>query len=148
MGPIFRRYGLTVYFSACFDSPTLLANLSSDPLASEAQAWWRSKASEVYSLLPGFGGWLVKADSEGNGGPIVYNRTEADGANLLARAVAPYGGIVMWRAFVYANGQGISPGPTAPPFGRKRPMPLAVLSFVCSRFKARRPFESFVFVLA
>ena len=107
LGPIFRKYALTPYFSACFDSPTILSNVTSDPLAAEAQAWWGAKADEVVSLMPGFGGWLVKADSEGNGGPIAYNRTEADGANLLARAIAPHGGIIMWRAFVYANGGAI-----------------------------------------
>lgn len=68
-------------------------------------AWWAAKTKGIVALMPFFGGFLVKADSEGNQGPLGYNRTEADGANLLARALRPYGGIVMWRAFVYGNGK-------------------------------------------
>jgi len=103
IGPIFDKYGIDVYFSACFGSPTLLGNVTCDPLSDDAFDWWSKKVDEVYELMPNFGGFLVKADSEGNIGPQTYNRTEADGANMLARAVAPHGGIIMWRAFVYGN---------------------------------------------
>jgi alpha-glucuronidase len=86
-----------------FTSPALLGGLStSDPLNDSVKAWWKAKAKEIYSIVPDFGGFLVKASSEGQPGPQDYGRTHADGANVLADAVKPYGGIVMWRAFVYS----------------------------------------------
>jgi alpha-glucuronidase len=97
-----RPYGLRVYLSANFAAPKLLGGLSTaDPLDPAVAKWWRDKASEIYRLIPDFGGFLVKANSEGQPGPQDYGRTHADGANVLADAVAPHGGIVMWRAFVY-----------------------------------------------
>ena len=98
--PIFERWGMTPYLSVCYAAPTIFSNVTTDPLSPLAAKWWADKASEIYGQWRGFGGFLVKADSEGNAGPQSYNRTEADGANLLAKAVAPHGGIVMWRAFV------------------------------------------------
>ena len=103
LGPTMARYGVTPYISACFGAPTVMANLTSDPSSPVAQQWWADKADELWTKWPTFGGFLVKADSEGNIGPLRFNRTEADGANLLARAVARHDGIVMWRAFVYGN---------------------------------------------
>jgi len=101
---ILRPYGVKVYISAKFSSPTVIGGLkSSDPLNPEVIKWWQDKAKEIYSLIPDFGGFLVKANSEGQAGPQDYGRTHADGANLLADAVKPYGGIVMWRAFVYST---------------------------------------------
>jgi len=100
---IFRPYGVKVYLSVKFTSPALLGGLStSDPLNDSVKAWWKAKAKEIYTLIPDFGGFLVKASSEGQPGPQDYGRTHADGANTLADAVKPYGGIVMWRAFVYS----------------------------------------------
>jgi len=100
---IFRPYGVKVYLSVKFTSPALLGGLStSDPLNDSVKAWWKAKAKEIYSLVPDFGGFLVKASSEGQPGPQDYGRTHADGANVMADAVKPYGGIVMWRAFVYS----------------------------------------------
>jgi len=99
----FRPYGLKVYLSVNFASPMLLDSLSTaDPLRPEVRAWWRSKADEIYGLIPDFGGFLVKANSEGQPGPCDYGRTHAQGANMLAEALAPHGGLVMWRAFVYS----------------------------------------------
>lgn len=137
VGPILQRWGLTPYISACYAAPFIMANVSSDPANPQALAWWKRKVSEIKQLLPTFGGFVVKADSEGNQGPQAFNRTEADGANLhyyflrstlaeiylrracsgqsiesrntaaganlLARALRPEGGIVMWRAFVYGG---------------------------------------------
>ncbi len=98
----FRPYGIKVYLSARFSAPIELGGLeSADPLDPAVQAWWAGKADEVYALIPDFGGFLVKANSEGQPGPITYGRTHADGANMLAKALKPHGGIVMWRAFVY-----------------------------------------------
>lgn len=99
---VFRPYGIKVYLTARFSSPIELGGLkTADPLDAAVQQWWKDKAKEIYKLIPDFGGFLVKANSEGQPGPQNYNRTHADGANMLADAVAPYGGIVMWRAFVY-----------------------------------------------
>lgn len=99
---VFRPYGLKVYLSASFDSPKTLGGLpDADPLSGEVVAWWRGKVKEIYALIPDFGGFLVKANSEGQSGPQDYGRTHADGANMLADALKPYRGIVMWRAFVY-----------------------------------------------
>jgi alpha-glucuronidase len=98
----FRPYGVRVYLSIRFSAPMELGGLpTADPLDPTVAAWWRQKADEIYSLIPDFGGFLVKADSEGQPGPRTYRRTHADGANMLAAALAPHGGVVMWRAFVY-----------------------------------------------
>lgn len=102
LADIFRPYGLKVYLSVNFSSSKVLEGLSdSDPLNTEVQKWWKAKAKEIYSLIPDFGGFLVKANSEGQPGPQDYGRTHADGANMLADVLKPYKGIVMWRAFVY-----------------------------------------------
>ncbi len=99
---VFRPYGLRVYLSARFSAPIELGGLPrADPLDPEVAAWWRAKADEIYALIPDFGGFLVKANSEGQPGPLTYKRTHAHGANMLAAALAPRGGVVMWRAFVY-----------------------------------------------
>jgi alpha-glucuronidase len=99
----FRPYGIRVYLSARFSAPIELGGLqTADPLDPAVRAWWRDKADEIYAAIPDFGGFLVKANSEGQPGPQDYGRTHADGANMLAAAVAPHGGIVMWRAFVYS----------------------------------------------
>lgn len=99
---IMRPYGIKVYLSVNFSSPKVLDGLpGSDPLDPGVQQWWRNKAKEIYRLIPDFGGFLVKANSEGQPGPQDYGRTHADGANMLADALKPHGGIVMWRAFVY-----------------------------------------------
>ncbi len=99
---VFRPYGIRVYLSARFSAPIELSNLkTADPLDPAVKEWWREKANEIYKLIPDFGGFLVKANSEGQPGPRTYNRTHVDGANMLAAAVAPHDGIVMWRAFVY-----------------------------------------------
>jgi alpha-glucuronidase len=101
---VFRPYGIAVYLTARFSAPIEIGGLkNADPLDPEVAAWWRRKADEIYRLIPGFGGFLVKANSEGQPGPQDYSRTQADGANALADAVAPHGGIVMWRAFVYSH---------------------------------------------
>jgi alpha-glucuronidase len=98
-----RPYGLRVYLSANFAAPKLLGGLpTADPLDPAVARWWSDKASEIYALIPDFGGFLVKANSEGQPGPQDYGRTHADGANVLADALRPHGGVVMWRAFVYS----------------------------------------------
>ncbi|MFN3538067.1 MAG: alpha-glucuronidase family glycosyl hydrolase, partial [Brevundimonas sp.] len=102
---VFRPYGVRVYLSARFSAPVEIGGLdTADPLDPRVQAWWRAKADEIYALIPDFGGFLVKANSEGQPGPQDYGRNHADGANMLADAVAPHGGVVMWRAFVYDDG--------------------------------------------
>ncbi len=101
---VFRPYGIHVYLTARFSAPIEIGGLkTADPLDPEVQQWWKDKAAEIYSLIPDFGGFLVKANSEGQPGPQQYGRNHADGANLLADAVKPFGGVVMWRAFVYDN---------------------------------------------
>lgn len=103
LADIFRPYGLKVYLSINFSSPAVLGGLpTSDPLDKQVIAWWKQKAKEIYSLIPDFGGFLVKANSEGQPGPCDYGRTHAEGANMLADVLKPYRGIVMWRAFVYS----------------------------------------------
>jgi alpha-glucuronidase len=103
---VFRPYGLRVYLSARFSAPIEIGGLkTADPLDPAVRAWWRAKADEIYALIPDFGGFLIKANSEGQPGPQDYSRTHADGANMLADAVAPHGGIIMWRAFVYSQEQ-------------------------------------------
>lgn len=104
LADVFRPYGIKVYLTARFSAPAEIGKLSTaDPLDKNVQQWWNEKAKEIYTLIPDFGGFLVKANSEGQPGPQNYNRTHADGANMLADAVAAYKGIVMWRAFVYDN---------------------------------------------
>ena len=101
---VFRPYNIKVYLTARFSAPIEIGKLkTADPLDPEVITWWKNKADEIYTLIPDFGGFLIKANSEGQPGPQNYNRTHADGANLLADAVAPHNGIVMWRAFVYDN---------------------------------------------
>ena len=103
---LLRPYGLRVYLTARFSAPLEIGGLATaDPLDPAVRAWWRAKADEIYSLIPDFGGFLVKANSEGQPGPQDYSRSHADGANMLADAVAPHGGIIMWRAFVYSQKQ-------------------------------------------
>ncbi len=98
----FRPYGIRVYLTARFSAPIELGGLeTADPLDPEVAAWWNEKIDEIYDYVPDFGGFLVKANSEGQPGPQQYGRDHADGANMLADALAPHGGIVMWRAFVY-----------------------------------------------
>lgn len=99
---IMRPYGIKVYLSVNFASPSALGGLdTADPLDKEVIKWWKEKVKEIYALIPDFGGFLVKANSEGQPGPCDFGRTHADGANMLAKALRPYNGIVMWRAFVY-----------------------------------------------
>ena len=99
-----RPYGIRVYLTARFSAPVEIGGLkTADPLDPEVAAWWKRKADEIYSFMPDFGGFLVKANSEGQPGPQDYGRSHADGANVLADAVGPHGGIVMWRAFVYSS---------------------------------------------
>jgi alpha-glucuronidase len=101
---VFRPYGIRVYLSARFSAPIEVGGLkTADPLDPQVQRWWRDKADEIYKVIPDFGGFLVKANSEGQPGPQDYGRTHADGANMLADAVKPHGGVVMWRAFVYSH---------------------------------------------
>lgn len=101
---LFRSYGIRVYLSAKFSAPIEISGLkTADPLDPRVQEWWRQKVNEIYTYIPDFGGFLVKANSEGQPGPQNYGRTHADGANMLADALAPHKGIVMWRAFVYSN---------------------------------------------
>lgn len=106
LADIFRPYGIRVYLSARFSAPKEIGGLdTADPLDPRVRAWWKAKADEIYKTIPDFGGFLVKANSEGQPGPQDYGRSHADGANMLAEAVAPHGGVVMWRAFVYSHEQ-------------------------------------------
>ena len=99
---IFRNYGIVTFLSINFASPVELGDLdTADPLAEDVKRWWKDKAAEIYAEIPDFGGFLVKADSEYRPGPFTYNRDHADGANMLAEALEPFGGILIWRAFVY-----------------------------------------------
>ncbi len=103
LAEVFRPYGIKVWLSARFSSPVELGGLkTADPLDPAVRAWWKAKADEIYRAIPDFGGFLVKANSEGQPGPQDYGRNHADGANMLAEALSPHGGLVMWRAFVYA----------------------------------------------
>jgi alpha-glucuronidase len=103
---IFRPYGIKVFLTARFSAPIEIGGLkTADPLDPGVREWWKKKVDEIYALIPDFGGFLVKANSEGQPGPQDYKRSHAEGANLLADAVAPHGGVVMWRAFVYSNEQ-------------------------------------------
>lgn len=101
---VFRKYGIKLYISVNFFSPVLISGTNdADPLNPKVQEWWKNKVAEIYSEIPDFGGFLVKADSEGEPGPVKYGRTQAEGANLLANALKPFGGLLMWRAFVYGD---------------------------------------------
>lgn len=102
LADVFRNYGITLYLSINFSSPMELGGLTTaDPLDESVQEWWCRKAKEIYEYIPDFGGFLVKADSEFRPGPFTYGRDHADGANMLARALEPFGGLVIWRCFVY-----------------------------------------------
>ncbi|AEC01939.1 alpha-glucuronidase family glycosyl hydrolase [Parasphaerochaeta coccoides] len=99
---ILSEWGIRVFLSVNFAAPLRLGDLeTADPLDSEVRAWWRGKVDEIYQLIPGFGGFLVKADSEGQAGPLGYGRSQEEGTNILADALAPHGGLLIWRAFVY-----------------------------------------------
>jgi alpha-glucuronidase len=102
LADVFRPYGIKVFLTARFSAPMEAGGLkTADPLDEEVRAWWKKKTAEIYQYIPDFGGFLVKANSEGQPGPQNYNRSHADGANMLADAVQPFGGVVIWRAFVY-----------------------------------------------
>jgi alpha-glucuronidase len=102
LGCVFRDYGIRLFLSVSFDSPIVLSGLrSADPLDPPVRDWWRRQVAEVYEHIPDLGGFLVKADSESRPGPSVYDRTQAEGANVIADALDPFGGVVVWRAFVY-----------------------------------------------
>jgi alpha-glucuronidase len=104
LADVFRPYGIKVYLSARWSSPIEIGGLkTADPLDPQVAAWWKAKADEIYKAIPDFGGFLVKANSEGQPGPQDYKRNHAEGANMLAAAVRPHGGIIMWRAFVYQH---------------------------------------------
>ncbi|WP_142125036.1 alpha-glucuronidase family glycosyl hydrolase [Pseudoxanthomonas sp. 3HH-4] len=104
LASVFRPYGIRVYLSARFSAPMEIGGLqTADPLDPAVRRWWKDKADEIYRLIPDFGGFLVKANSEGQPGPQDYGRSHIDGANMLAEALAPHGGTVMWRAFVYSH---------------------------------------------
>ncbi|WP_319481843.1 alpha-glucuronidase family glycosyl hydrolase [uncultured Draconibacterium sp.] len=106
LADIFRPYGVKVYLAINYSSPVTLGGLkTADPLAPEVVNWWQKKTNEIYSRIPDFGGFLVKADSEGQPGPKTYGRNHAEGANMLANVIKPFGGIVVWRAFVYGERQ-------------------------------------------
>lgn len=104
LADVFRPYGIKVYLTARFSAPIEQGGMkTADPHDKDVQQWWKNKIDEIYKVIPDFGGFLVKANSEGQPGPQNYNRTHADGANMLADALQPHNGIVMWRAFVYSN---------------------------------------------
>lgn len=108
LADVFRPYGIRVYLTARFSAPKELRTLNTaDPLDPKVRQWWKDKVKEIYKYIPDFGGFLVKANSEGQPGPQDYKRTHADGANMMAEALEPYGGIVMWRAFVYENSRNV-----------------------------------------
>jgi alpha-glucuronidase len=104
LADVLRPYGIKVYLTARFSTPVEIGGLkTADPLDPEVQKWWKVKADDVYRAIPDFGGFVVKANSEGQPGPRDYGRSHAEGANMIADALAPHGGIVIWRAFVYSN---------------------------------------------
>lgn len=106
LADIFRPYGIKVFISINYQAPISIGGLdTADPLDPDVREWWAEKADEIYEMIPDFGGFLVKADSEGQPGPFAYNRNHAEGANVLAEAVEPHGGVVVWRAFVYSPEQ-------------------------------------------
>ncbi|MEB2785067.1 alpha-glucuronidase family glycosyl hydrolase [Algoriphagus persicinus] len=104
LADVFRPYGIKVFLTARFSAPIQLAGLkTADPLDSEVIDFWKKKTDEIYSFIPDFGGFLVKANSEGQPGPHEYGRNHAEGANMLADALSPHGGVLIWRAFVYSH---------------------------------------------
>ena len=104
LADLFRPYGIKVYLTARFSAPIELGKLTTaDPYNEEVKQWWKEKAKEIYSLIPDFGGFVVKANSEGQPGPQNYGRNHVDGANMMAEALAPFNGVIMWRAFVYSH---------------------------------------------
>ena len=104
LADVFRPYGVRVYLTARFSAPVEIGGLkTADPIDQNVNNWWKEKVKEIYRYVPDFGGFVVKANSEGQPGPQDYNRNHADGANMLAEALQPFGGVVMWRAFVYSN---------------------------------------------
>ncbi len=104
LAKLFKPYHIKLFISANYGAPVLLDNLNTaDPLDGEVENWWKTKIDEIYEKIPEFGGFLIKADSEGQPGPTQYNRTHADGANMLARLFKPHNGILIWRAFVYGD---------------------------------------------
>jgi alpha-glucuronidase len=143
----FRPYGVRVYLSARFSAPMELDGLkTADPLAPEVAGWWKRKADEIYKLIPDFGGFLVKANSEGQPGPRTYNRDHVDGANMLAAAVAPHRGVIIWRAFVYDAKPGYDRAAAAydqlQPFdGRFAPNVLLQVKNGAIDFQPREPFH-------
>jgi alpha-glucuronidase len=142
-----RPYGIRTYLSARFSAPIELGGLrTDDPLDPAVMAWWRAKADEIYRYIPDFGGFLVKANSEGQPGPQDFGRTHADGANMLADALAPHGGIVMWRAFVYEVQPGVDRVKQAyreftPLDGRFRPNVVVQIKNGPLDFQPREPFH-------
>ncbi len=147
LAAIFRPYGIRVYLSARFNAPMAIGGLSTaDPRDPRVQAWWRAKADEIYRLIPDFGGFLVKANSEGQPGPQDYGRSHAEGANMLADALAPHGGVVMWRAFVYSPEPGADRAAQAfdefrPLDGRFRPNVILQVKNGPIDFQPREPFH-------
>jgi len=144
---LFRPWGVRVYLSARFSAPVELGGLATaDPLDPAVRAWWKAKADQIYRLIPDFGGFLVKANSEGQPGPQDYGRSHAEGANMLAEALAPHGGIVMWRAFVYSAAPGGDRAKQAfdeftPLDGRFRPNVLLQVKNGPIDFQPREPFH-------
>jgi alpha-glucuronidase len=147
LADVFRRWGIRVFLTARFSSPIELGGLATaDPLDDGVRAWWRAKAEEIYRQVPDFGGFLVKASSEGQPGPQDYGRTHADGANVLADAVAPGGGTVIWRAFVYRSIEGEDRHKQAyaeltPQDGRFRPNVALQVKNGAIDFQPREPFH-------
>ena len=148
LADLFRPYGIRLYLSANFAAPRRLGGLASaDPLDKDVAAWWKAKADEIYKLIPDFGGFLVKANSEGQPGPKDYNRNHAEGASVLADAVAPHGGNVIWRAFIYD--EDVDPDRTKRAYieftmldGQFRPNVLVQIKNSPLDFQPRRPFHA------
>jgi alpha-glucuronidase len=148
LATVFRPYGIRVFLTARFSSPVEIGGLTTaDPLDPAVQAWWKQKADEVYALIPDFGGFLMKANSEGQPGPRDYDRSHAQGANVIADALAPHGGIVIWRAFVYATDAAIDRGKQAwdeftPLDGQFRPNVFIQVKNGPLDFQPREPFSA------
>ncbi len=144
---VFRPYGIKVYLSARFSAPVELGGLmTADPFDENVKNWWRQKTDEIYRTIPDFGGFLVKANSEGQPGPRTYDRTHADGANMLAAALAPHNGVVIWRAFVYDAKPGYDRAGAAfenlQPFdGKFAPNVLLQVKYGPIDFQPREPFH-------
>jgi alpha-glucuronidase len=147
LADVFRPWGVRVYLSARFSAPVEIGGLkTADPLDPAVRRWWKAKADEIYRYVPDFGGFLVKANSEGQPGPQDYKRSHADGANMLADALAPHGGIVMWRAFVYTAAPAADRAKQAydeftPLDGRFRPNVLLQVKNGPIDFQPREPFH-------